>query len=375
MFGKRITLFKLLGFSVHIDMSWIIIAVLITWTLAQGFFPAQYQGFAQRTYWWMGIMGALGLFLSIIFHELSHSIVARRYGLPIKGITLFIFGGVAEMQDEPVSPKVEFMMAIAGPIASIAAGLFFAILTYLGNVNGWPQPAVAVFQYLFYLNLILAAFNLVPAFPLDGGRVLRSALWKWKNNLRAATETASKIGSMFGAFLIALGVLQFLAGNFIGGAWWFMIGLFMRGASQTSYQQLLLRQSLEGEKVSRFMNSSPVTVNPSLSVSDLVDDYVYRYHHKLFPVVSNSHLLGCVTTKEIKELPREKWDRVRVEDIADSCSDENTIDSDTDTLKALQLMKKSGRSRLLVLKWDRLQGIISMKDMLKFFDLKLNLEQ
>jgi Zn-dependent protease/CBS domain-containing protein len=322
----------------------------------------------------MGFMGAVGLFLSIIVHELSHSIVARRYGLPIKGITLFIFGGVAEMEEEPVAPQVEFMMAIAGPIASVLAGLIFSILTYIGRLRVWPQPVTGVIQYLFYINLILAAFNLIPAFPLDGGRVLRSALWKWKNDLRYATGIASKIGSFFGAFLIAFGVFQFLFGNFIGGAWLFMIGLFLREASKIHYKRVLLREAFGGEKVSRFMRSSPISVAPSLSIKDLVEDYIYRYHFKLFPVVSDSRLLGCVSTKTIKEIPQAKWDRISVDEVADECSADNTIDAETDALKALTLMNKTGRSRLLVKRGSRLDGIISMKDMLKFFDLKLDLE-
>ena len=263
MFGNRIKLFKLLGFEVRVDWSWIIIAVLIAWSLSKGLFPSYYKNLSTQTYWWMGIIGALGLFLSIIVHEFSHSLVARRYGLPMKGITLFIFGGVAEMEDEPPSAKVEFMMAIAGPLSSILIALIFYGIHAAGKQAGLAEPINGVVGYLAWINAILAGFNLLPAFPLDGGRVLRSILWGVKKNLRWATYISSRIGSGFGILLIVLGVIQVFRGNFIGGMWWFLIGMFLQGAAKASYQQLLTRRALEGEPISRFMKSDAVTVPPS----------------------------------------------------------------------------------------------------------------
>jgi Zn-dependent protease len=324
----------------------------------------------------MGIVGALGLFLSIIFHEMCHSLVARRYGMPMKGITLFIFGGVAEMGDEPPSPKAEFMMAVVGPISSIAMGLFFYAIYFLGRQNGWPEPANGVIQYLAYINGLLALFNLIPAFPLDGGRVLRSILWGLKKNLRWATRISSRIGSGFGILLILLGAFQFLSGNFIGGMWWFLIGMFVRGAAKMSYQQLLLRKALEGEPVKRFMKTDPVTVTPSLSVEQLVEDYIYKHHYKMFPVVEDTDtLVGCVTTKQVKEIPREEWGRRKVGQIATECSSENTVDPQLDAIKALSIMSKTGASRLMVTQGNRLLGIIALKDLLRFFALKIELEE
>jgi Zn-dependent protease len=188
MFGKRIRLFKLFGFEVRIDWSWIILAILVAWSLSVGFFPFRFRNLSTETYWLMGIVGALGLFFSIIFHEMSHSLVARRYGMPMKGITLFIFGGVAEMGEEPSSAKTELMMALAGPISSIVMALVFYGISLLGRQGEWPQPVIGVIQYLSYINGLLAGFNLIPAFPLDGGRILRSILWGWKSNLRWATR-------------------------------------------------------------------------------------------------------------------------------------------------------------------------------------------
>lgn len=376
MLGKRIKLFKIFGFEVGIDLSWIILAILIAWSLSVGLFPIRYQGLPTQTYWLMGIVGALGLFFSIVFHEMSHSLVARKYGMRIKGITLFIFGGVAEMGDEPSSPKAEFMMAIVGPISSIFISLVFYGIYFLGRQNGWAAPINGVVQYLAYINGLLAFFNLVPAFPLDGGRVLRSILWGWKKNLRWATRISSKIGSGFGILLIVLGAYQFLRGNFIGGMWWFLIGMFLQGAAKMSYQQLLIRKSLEGEVVRRFMKTDPVTVTPSLTVGQLVEDYIYKYHYKMFPVVEDTNkLLGCVTTKQIKEIPREEWVQKRVGEIAAQCSSENTIGPQVDAMKALSLMSKSGLSRLMVTEGNRLVGVIALKDMLKFLALKVELEE
>jgi len=376
MFGKRIKLFKIFGFEVGIDWSWIILAILIAWSLSVGLFPFRYKNLSKETYWAMGIIGAFGLFFSIIFHEMCHSLVARSYGMPMKGITLFIFGGVAEMGEEPPSPKAEFMMAIVGPVSSIGAGLVFYSIYSIGRQSGWSDPVNGVVQYLAYINGLLAFFNLVPAFPLDGGRVLRSILWGLKKNLRWATRISSKIGSGFGILLIVLGAFQFLRGNFIGGMWWFLIGMFLRGAAKMSYQQLLLRKALEGETVRRFMKTDPVTVTPSLSVTQLVEDYIYKYHYKMFPIVEDTdRLVGCVTTKQVKEIPREEWGQRRIGEIAAQCSAENTIGPHVDAMKALSTMSKTGASRLMVTEGNRLVGVIALKDMLKFLSLKIELEE
>jgi Zn-dependent protease/predicted transcriptional regulator len=375
MFGKRIKLFKLLGFEVRIDWSWIIIALLITWSLSKGLFPSYYKNLSTQTYWWMGIIGAAGLFLSIIAHEFSHSLVARKYGIPMKGITLFIFGGVAEMDEEPPSPKVEFMMAIAGPLSSILIALIFYGIHAVGKQGGLSEPVNGVVGYLAMINAILAGFNLLPAFPLDGGRVLRSILWGAKNNLRWATYISSRIGSGFGILLIVLGVIQVFRGNFVGGMWWFLIGMFLQGAAKASYQQLVTRKALEGEPIRRFMKTDPVTVSPSVSLEQLVEDYVYKYHFKMFPVVEDSdRLLGCVTTKQVKEIPRQDWGRKTVGEVASQCSPENTIEPQADAMKAISIMNRTGNSRLMVVEGGHLVGIIALKDLLELLSLKVELE-
>ncbi len=375
MFGSRMKLFKLLGFEVRIDASWIIIAVLITWSLAKGLFPAWYPDLEQETYWLMGVVGALGLFAAIVAHEFCHSLVARKFGMQMKGITLFIFGGVAEMGDEPPTAKAEFAMAIVGPLSSIAIGVIFYGIYRLGLSSGWPTPVNGVTYYLAYINGILAAFNLLPAFPLDGGRVLRSILWGAKGNLRWATRVSSAIGAAFGIGLIVLGIFQFISGNVIGGLWMFLIGLFLRNAAQMSYQQILVRKALEGEKVRRFMNTNPVTVQDSITVEHLVEDYIYKHHYKMFPVMSGDKLVGCITTRQVKEIPREAWSRETIREAASACSPDNTISPDTDAIQALARMNQGGVSRLLVVENGRLVGLVTLKDLLDFFSLKVELEE
>jgi len=374
MFGRRVTLFKLLGFAVRVDVSWLIIVVLVTWSLAQGLFPHYYEGLPKPVYWVMGAFGALGLFVAIVFHELSHSLVARRYGLQIKGITLFIFGGVAEMTDEPPSAKAEFMMAIAGPLASVAFALACYAIYVMGKVGGWPVPVIGVLWYLAFINVILAGFNMIPGFPLDGGRILRSILWYWKGNLRWATRIASQIGAGFGTVLVILGIVYIVFGNFVSGIWWFLIGMFLRNASQMSYQHLLRRKMLEGETVRRFMKAEPVTVPPSITIKELVEDYIYRYHFKMFPVTDGDRLIGCITTQRIKGVPMEEWGIRTVGSVVEACSPDNTVSPDTDAMEALSLMNRSGASRLMVVEGSRLVGVIALKDMLRLLALKLDLE-
>ena len=374
MFGRRITLFKMLGFEVRVDASWLLIAFLITWSLAVGVFPNELPGLLTGTYWWMGIAGALGLFGSIVIHEFSHSIVARHYGVPMKGITLFIFGGVAEMEEEPPNPKTEFLMAIAGPLASVAiGGVFYAI--GVAARTSWPIEFLAVVGYLSSTNWLLAGFNMIPAFPLDGGRVLRAALWQRSGNLVRATRTAAFAGSSFGTLLIVGGGLQLLWGNFVGAVWWFLLGMFLRMVSAASYHRVLLQSVLKGEPVRRFMNRNLVSVPPDITVQDLVDNYIYKYHRKMFPVVTDSQqLVGCVSTEQVKKLPRSEWSQHNLREIAQPCSRQNTITPDTDAAKVLSIIGRAEDSPLLVVENDQLVAFVSPQDLLHFLSIKLELE-
>ncbi len=373
MFAHRVTLFRLLGFKISVDASWVFLAVLVTWSLAEGYFPVRQAGLSSNTYWAMGAAGALGLFVSIVFHELAHSLVARIYGLPISGITLFIFGGVAEMQDEPPSPRAEFMMAIAGPVASfVLAGLSHILSSVVGLANGL-LPLRAVLDYLALINALLALFNLVPAFPLDGGRAFRAILWHWSGDLVAATRRAASVGGFFGLLLLALGLASIVTGDFVGGMWWALIGLFLRSAAAASNYQVMMKQVFSGESVARFMTPHVVYVPPELTLQSLVEDYVFRYHHDLFPVVDGGRLLGAVELRRVRTVPQEEWPQRSVGQVMTPLSEEMTITAGTDALAALSKMRETGNSRLMVTDGERLVGMVALKDMLEFLDLKMGL--
>lgn len=369
MFGTRWRLFRLLGIPISLDASWLIILALLTWTLIH-LFREQVADLPVATYWAMGLGAALAFFTCIVLHELGHALVARAVGIPMRGITLFLFGGVAEMEDEPPSAPSEFWMAIAGPAVSAVLSAVFWLLS--GAVE---EPAVVVpLRYLAGINLAVLIFNLVPAFPLDGGRVLRSILWGALKNLRRATYWAALCGQAFAFLLMGLGVLQFFTGNVFSGIWLGLIGLFLNNAAQGSYRQILVRQALRGERVSRFMNREPIVVPPGVDLRSWVEDYVYRYHRKTFPVVANGHVEGVIGTQALARFPRQEWERHTVAEAMRQDVGLFSIPPDADALEALGRMQRTGFSRLLVMEGDRLVGILSLKDLLRFLDLKLELE-
>src|ERR1051325_2973447 len=320
MFGRRIRLFRLLGFEVGLDYSWFLIALLVLWSLARGVFPAFVSGLPETDYWWMAMAGAAGLFGSIILPQLGPALVARAWGIRIGGITLFIFGGVAELEQEPPTPKSEFLMAIAGPIASFLLGGLSYGFQALNDTLAGPIEATAILSYLAWINLALGLFNLLPAFPLDGGRVLRSIFWGLKKNLLWATRVASRIGALFAYLLLAAGAVAFLFGNFIGGLWWFILGFFIRAASRMSYQRVALRQALAGESVARVMDPHPLAVPASISLREMVEQYAYRSQVHTFPVVEDGHLLGCITLDQLKKVPSSEWDQRTAQNLASPCS-------------------------------------------------------
>ncbi len=374
MFGRTITLFRLLGFQVQADASWLFLVALATWSLATGYFPIEYEGLAPSMYWWMGVIGAAGLFASLIFHELAHSLVARRYGIPIKGITLFIFGGVAHMEEEPPDAKSEFLMALAGPVSSVLLAAAFFAVWRSGDALRLAAPVAGIVGYLAFINGLLAVFNMVPAFPLDGGRVLRSLLWAWKGNVRWATQVAARFGSGFGIVLMVLGAVHVLSGSVAAGFWYVLIGVFLYHAASQASAQVLVRDVLKGEPVRRFMSRDPITVPPDLSVQSLVEDFLYRYLHDMLPVVQHSKVLGCISSRHVTGLPRGEWPRRTVADLMTRCTPDTTVQADSDALSALAKMNRTGESRLVVLDGERLAGILVLKDLMKLVVFRLDLE-
>jgi Zn-dependent protease/predicted transcriptional regulator len=375
IFLHRFRLFSLFGFEVSIDASWFLLAVLISWTLAGTVFPSVTPGLTTASYWLMAVLATGGLLMSIVFHETAHSLVARHYGMPIRGITLFIFGGVAEMTTEPSRPRDELLMAAAGP----AASLLLAIILFLlfAGVVAWDGPAsiATVFWYLALINFVLAVFNLVPAFPLDGGRMFRAALWSWRGDLDWATRIAAGAGSLFGTLLIVLGLIGVLQGDFIGGMWRFLIGMFLRGAASASYGETLARRILTDIPVTRVMNPDPIAVAPELSVQAFIDDYVYRFHHRWFPVVDNGMVVGSITTKQAATVDRSDWLAVPVGRIMRPLSRDDAVTPETTAFTALTQMRSTGQSRLMVLRNGALLGILSSRDLLEVLSLEQELHQ
>lgn len=373
MFGAQIKLFRLAGFDVNLDLSWVFIALLISWTLATGYFPELYPGFESTTYWSMGVIGAAGLFLSIVLHELSHSVVARRYGIPISGITLFIFGGVAQMEREPPTARAEFMMAIAGPLASLGLSLFFYTCAALAVAAGAAATITGVLTYLALINLIVAVFNMVPAFPLDGGRVYRAWLWGRMGDMVAATRRAALAGQIFGLMLIGLGVASLISGHIIGGLWWGLIGLFLHSASRNAITQLESQKLLESETVERVMTHSPLTVPANITLRELVDSYIYGSFHETFPVMDGGRLVGSIGVNDLRGTKKDEWDRFLVSDTMHPLSALNTISASDKTEAALRKMREGGHSRLLVVENGRLAGIVALRDIMRLLSLKREL--
>lgn len=374
MFGKRFHILTFAGFKIGLDISWFFIAILLSWTLAVGYFPAYYHNLSLSTYWVMGILGMLGLFVSVILHELGHAVVARKFDIPISQITLFIFGGVAELKDEPKSPKAEFLVAIAGPIVSVFISIVMMLITRLGEHSGWSPVVTGVTGYLSMINLVIVIFNLIPAFPLDGGRILRAILWWWKNNLSWATKIATGLGSGFGFGLIFLGILAFISGQIFAGLWWMIIGLFLQQAASSTRTQYFVRRELSGERVLRFMTKNPITVPPNISVQELIDNYVYKSYHHLYPVTDTDRLLGYVSVKEVKSLLPEEWAKTNISKIMVPVSQLHTVSPNTNALEALNLIHQPDETTLLVVDNEKLVGILTAQDMFKLISLKLELE-
>jgi Zn-dependent protease len=375
IFLHRARLFSLFGFEVSVDASWLLLGVLIAWTLAGSVFPGITPGLTPGHYWVMAAFATAGLFMSIVFHETAHSLVARHYGLPIRGITLFIFGGVAEMTAEPTHPRDELLMAAAGPAASLLlAAICYALLI---GVAAWDGPVVVagVLWYLALINFILALFNLVPAFPLDGGRIFRATLWSWGGDLVWATRIAAGAGNLFGALLIVLGLIGVLQGDFVGGMWRFLIGMFLRGAASASYSETLARKLLADTPVARIMNSDPITVTRGMSVQAFIDDYVYRHHHRWFPVVDDGTVVGSMTMQLAASVDRALWPVVPIGQIMRHLSPDDAVGPETDAFTALAQMRRTGQSRLMVLHHGKLFGMISSRDLLDVLSLEQELQR
>src|SRR2546427_4437447 len=347
------------GLPINVHVSWLVIYGLITWTLATGYFPRTLPDLPAAAHWANGLLAAFLLFVSVLLHELSHSFVAMAHGLSVRGITLHVFGGVSHLEDEAPSPRAEFLIAVVGPVTSFAiAAVLWAI-----SAAGFVQPvwAHAVVTYVVVVNVAVGIFNLVPGFPLDGGRLLRAALWKWKGTLGQATYIASRVGVGFAFALMALGVWQILGGAVLGGFWFIVIGMFLRGAADASYSQMALREALARLPVRDIMTREVITVRPEATVGELADAF-WAHHVTSFPVVDGSTVRGIASLQQVHEVPPEQRTQRRVSELMRLLTDELVVGPDDSVFDALDKATRNQLGRLAVLKDSRLVGYLSLKD-------------
>lgn len=376
MFFKRVTIFHFFGFPIRADLSWLFLSALIFWTLATNTYPRQIPGLSLETYQLMAVATLFGLVASIIAHEVAHAIIAEYYNMPIESITLFIFGGVAEMRGEPSHPKGEFLMALAGPMMSALFGLFFMALNQLYEMYIGTQDAVSwVLTYLGMINMLIAGFNMLPAFPLDGGRALRAIIWQRKKNLVLATRIASDLGAMLSYAMLAYACWQIIKhDDVVSGMWTGILGLFLHAAGSYAVRQTESRSLLGRETVSRFLHNQLVTVSPDLTINALVDQYVYRHYQKVFPVVEHGKLRGIVTLQTLLSLDRHKWHWLHVASIMERPGAENTVPQDFNAADALDMMHRTGREMLLVADGDEFLGAVSFRDLVAFLSITMKID-
>ncbi len=369
MFSHAVKILNLQGFDIKVDPSWLIIAALITWSLATQVFPSLSPNLGQATYYAMATIAMLAFFGSLILHELAHAIVARRSGVEIEGITLFIFGGVAELTSEPKTASSEFWIAVVGPLMSLGLAGGFWMLAILGHAFGVPPPAADVLIYLAIVNAILALFNLLPAFPLDGGRVFRAFLWNRSGNLLEATRTASGVGATISYVLVGLGLFSLFAGNLMGGLWQALIGLFLLFASRSAYASQLMKSYLSDKSAAMMMTQDPVTVTPERSLSDLVDRVMLPNRTSFVPVVEDGVLLGFIDNSVLVKIDRDNWATTQVGDVFYEVDDSNTIAGNLRADEVLKRMTHSGRRKFLVAEAGRLLGVLTLSDLMRYIAL------
>ena len=371
--GRGIKLFKILGIQISLDYTWFIVFGLVAWSLAQGYFPVTIPGLGVFTYIIVGVVSAFLLFACVLIHELSHSYTSNRLGLNVKEITLFIFGGVAQLTKEPDDPVTELKIAVAGPAASIALAFIFWVLKHLLDALSLYPVLSAMFGYLAMINMVLVVFNMIPGFPLDGGRILRAVWWKKTADIQKATQVASRVGKGFAVLLILFGFLQIFLGNFIGGLWMVFIGMFLQQAAESSYRQLLVKKTLEKIKVADAMTMDVVTLSEDSTLTTVVEKYFFGHHFVGFPVVSDGRVTGMLTLNNVRAVPKEEWDTTLVINAMDKITPDTILHPDDNAMYALSRMISLDTGRLLVMDRGRLVGIITRRDIMKLMEFKADL--
>jgi Zn-dependent protease/CBS domain-containing protein len=366
---RGIELFRLYGIKVRLDWSWFLIFLLLLWSLSSGYLPSIQPEQSTLYYWVAGGIAVLLFFASILLHELAHSLVARAYGLEVPAITLFVFGGVSELKDEPTKPTHELLIAVVGPLTSfLLAGVFWALHRAFGEGSGSLVAVIA--GYLAWVNLALGVFNLLPGFPLDGGRVLRAILWWRSGSLARATRVAADIGKTLALGIMMLGAIQIFLGSLIGGLWLVFIGMFLRGGAEASQQSSMLRRAIDRCTVAQVMRTDPVVVPSGTTVRRFVEDFVLARGFRGFPVVAGDRPLGVVTLLQVREVPRELWDERTVDEVMRQLDPSISIRPEAPLTDALQKLGQTDVGRLLVLDGDRLAGMLSKDALMRFVEIR-----
>lgn len=362
---------RIFGIPIEIHYTWLIVFGLIAWSLAVGYFPRAGPELGTATTIVLAVAATLLFFAALLAHELAHSYVAIREGLPVRRITLFIFGGIAQMAKEPPTAKSEFRMAAAGPLMSIAiGGLSWGLARILGE-----GAAQLLFQYLGFINLAVAVFNLLPAFPLDGGRVLRSAIWHFTGSLTRATRIASTAGQWFAYLFMGLGFLQIFGGRIGGGIWLLFIGWFLLQAAQASYEQVLIRRALRGVAVRDVMRREIPGVPAGISLAEFVDDYILRSPDSEFCVMEDGALRGLISLEDVKKVPRERWAVVPVAEAMTPEADCPMVAASQSAFDAFLVVASSPTGQAAVREGGRLVGAVSRRDLLARLRNRLMLER
>jgi len=366
---KGIRLFRVLGIRISVDWSWFIIFGVLAWSLSYGYFPFKQPGLTRGAYLVLGFISSFLLFSCVLIHELAHSYTANRLGLDIHDITLFIFGGVAELTKEPDDPIVELKIALAGPAASLVlAAVFWGASRFIGPET-YPR-IYSVTSYLSLINLVLLIFNMIPGFPLDGGRVFRAIWWARTGDIDRATRIASRIGKSFAMFLVIWGFLSILTGNFTGGLWSVLIGVFVQQAAESGYRQLLIKRTLEGVKVKDIMSRDVITVPETTTVEAAVDTYFFRFHFISFPVASAGRVSGLISLNNIRALDRAKWQTTAVAEIMHKIAPEDFLRPGDAAMEVLLRTTAENGGRFPVIDDAGLAGIVSRRDIMKLLELR-----
>jgi Zn-dependent protease/predicted transcriptional regulator len=364
-------IFTIFGIEIRIDSSWILIFGLVTWSLARYYFPSRYPHWPPEQSWLIGLIASLLLFSSVLTHELTHSLVARSRGEEVRRITLFLFGGVAEISEEPGTPGKEFVIALVGPLSSfIIAASFFGVWHGMQGVN---EPIAAIARYLSIINGILALFNMIPGFPLDGGRVLRAIAWKWTGDIKRATRIASVTGQVVAFLLIFFGISQALRGLFFDGIWIALIGWFIYSAASRGYRTTLMQATLKDVRAKDLMDTTFETIDGSITVQELIEEHILQKKERSFLITEAGELAGIVCLEDVKAVSPDKRQDTTVRDIMTPRENLEAISPEADGNQILAKLARGKIHQLPVIEGGRIRGLVCRADILDFIHLRTQL--